>query len=195
MLTHPRKSTQQVQASATTAATTTRTPGRVIRSATPADLQYVYQLQNRLHRLVGYTPKGGLVDRIDSHRMIIVEENGDPAGYVTFTHRRDGRTHLPQIAVDPHIWNTKAGTELMTRLVADANHVGSYAITLKSAIDLDVNTWWGQHGFKPQHVEQTNRRTLVHWAKRLRPSDPHPILAPQRHRPPGGIRQRATTTT
>lgn len=162
-------------------------PSRLIRHARLKDLAYVYALQNRLHDHVGYTPRGALDERIRTHRMLIVEENGDPAGYVTYTHRRDRRTHLPQVAVDPAIWRTLAGSELMQRLITSATRAGSYALTLKSAIDLDVNHFWPRHGFTPQHVEQTRTRSLVHWARKLVPMGTRPILAPKSARPLAGI--------
>lgn len=140
---------------------------RRVRFGTPTDLPYVYSIMNRMHDRVGYAPKGGLLDRLETRRIIIVEENGDPAGYMSFTHRLDGHTHMSQIAIEEEIWRTAAGTELMQTLIDDARAHGSHGITLRTAIDLDANFFWPTIGFLPQRVDTPKRRRQIHWGLHL----------------------------
>lgn len=138
-------------------------PSRVIRRATLSDLSYLYDLQSTMHHAVGYTPRGGIEDRINTNRIIVVEENGWPAGFINFTHRKDRRTHVSQLAVDPAIWRTAAGTEIMTRILNDARHAGSVRVTLRTALDLDANQFWPTVGFGEVGTEQPLKRILVCW--------------------------------
>ena len=129
----------------------------------PADLAYLYDLQNKLHDSVGYTPKGGLQERIETGRIIVIEENGWPAGFINYTHRKDRRTHISQLAVDPGIWRTQAGTDVMTRILHDARNAGMRRVTLRTALDLPANEFWPMVGFQEMGCEQGRRRILVCW--------------------------------
>ncbi len=142
---------------------------RVIRPGLPKDLPYLYDLQNKLHASVGYTPKGGLQDRIETGRIIVIQENDDPAGYVNFTHRRDGRTHISQLAVDPAIWRTKAGTDLMQMILDGARRARSTHVTLRTAIELPANEFWPTMGFEENGCQMGRRRWLACWR--------HPLYA------------------
>lgn len=138
-------------------------PPRVIRPGLPADLPYLCDLQNKLHESVGYTPRGGLLDRIQTNRLVVIQENDLPAGYVNFTHRRDGHTHISQLAVDPAIWRTQAGTDLMKTILDGARRAGSHFVTLRTALALPANEFWPTMGFEEVGCEQGQRRMLVCW--------------------------------
>lgn len=156
---------------------------RRIRWGVPKDLSYVYSIMNRMHDRVGYAPKGGLLDRLETRRIIIVTENDAPAGYISFTHRRDGHTHMSQIAIDEEIWRTQAGTELMQTLISDALTHGSHGITLRTAIDLQANFFWPTLGFLPQRVDTPKRRRQIHWALPLDADPALPMITPVRGAP------------
>lgn len=140
---------------------------RVIRPATSSDVPYLYKLQNDLHDYVGYCPRGGLEQRAGDGRLIVIEENGDPAGFLNFTHRRDRTTHVSQLAVDPQIWRTTAGTDTMRLLVQGAIAAGSRQITLRTALGLPANLFWPTFGFIDQGLVPGERRTLVCWSLAL----------------------------
>ena len=144
-------------------------PQRIIRPGLPSDLPYLCDLQNRLHESIGYTPRGGLQDRIETNRLIVVQENDLPAGYVNFTHRRDGHTHISQLAVDPAIWRTQAGTRLMQIILDGARRARSQYVTLRTAIDLPANDFWPTVGFEDDGCQQGQRRMLACWR--------HPLYA------------------
>ena len=153
---------------------------RRVRFGTPADLTYVYSIMNRMHDSVGYAPKGGLLDRLETRRIIMLIENDDPAGYMSFTHRRDGHTHMSQIAIEEEVWRTQAGTELMQTLIDGALEQGSHGITLRTAIDLQANFFWPTMGFLPQRVDQPKRRRQIHWALLLDACPDQPLITPVR---------------
>jgi len=153
-------------------------PSRRVRLATMSDLSYVYSLQARYHDEVGYCPRGGLIHRIDTKRILIVEENDSPAGYVSATHRRDGRTHLTQIAIDPWLWRTTAGTVLLRRLTTSARMHGSRWMTLKCAQLLPANEFWTAQGFAVTEVRREQVRPLNCYAKALTTNTRFPPTAP-----------------
>lgn len=146
---------------------TTRIPTdgvtRLIRPGLPGDLNYLYDLQNKLHDSIGWTPRGGLLERIETNRLVVIQENDLPAGYINFTHRRDKRTHISQLAVDPAIWRTQAGTEIMQHILDGARRAGSTHVTLRSALDLQCNDFWPTMGFEEVGCEQGEHRILVCW--------------------------------
>lgn len=155
-----------------------------IRTGRPPDLNYLISLQNKHHHEVGYTPKGGILQRLHENRILVIAYNDAPAGYIAFTHRRDGRTHVPIVCVEDALWRHHIGTALMDNLIQRARLAGSYALTLKSAIDLPANHFWPSLGMTPQAVVQPKRRALVCWALPLRPDVPLPILPPATPRNP-----------
>lgn len=156
------------------------TPTRHVRWGRPRDLSYVYDIMNRMHDSVGYAPKGGLKDRLETRRILIICENDDPAGYLSFTHRADGHTHCSQVAIEEEIWRTHAGTEIMQTLIDDALEHGSHGITLRTAIDLQANFFWPTLGFLPQRVDQPKRRRQIHWALFLDACPDQPMITPIR---------------
>lgn len=139
-------------------------PDRHVRFGTLTDVTYLAHLQDHLHDAVGFIPRGGLKHRVNTRRLIVVEENDAPAGYVTFTRRRDGLVHVPQICVDQAIWRTTAGTQLVTLLRSLALASGARALTLRSARELECNRFWPTQGFTRQGVIQGRRRELLCWA-------------------------------
>jgi N-acetylglutamate synthase-like GNAT family acetyltransferase len=166
---------------------------RTVRLGRPSDLAYVYHLQNRMHGSVGYCPRGGLAERLATARIVVVEENGAPAGYVSYTHRRDGTTHLTQIAVEEDIWRTSAGTRLLDWLICDADAHDSRLITLKCAFDLPSNNFWRNSNFLPIAVRTDKRRPLICYARRLVTTVTTPIVFPNSQPRPRNRRVRGDT--
>lgn len=154
--------------------------GRVVRYATIADLSYLNHLQQTLSHSVGYTPRGALKDRIERRRIIVLEHNGQAAGYINHTHRVDQVTHISQVCVDPQIWRTRAGTLIMRTIAQASRDAGSVAITLRSAMDLECNRFWPILGFTPHGIIEGQRRYLTAWALALTDRIPVPITTPRR---------------
>lgn len=152
--------------------------GRNVRYAKPGDLSYIYHLQNVLNHSVGHAPRGALQDRIDTARIIVIEENDHVAGFLNFTHRQDQVTHISQVAVDPEIWRNAAGSAIMQVIIQSAKDAGSKALTLKSALDLDANQFWPTLGFIPQGLIQGKRRWLSAWTRIISADIAYPIQTP-----------------
>lgn len=144
---------------------------RIVRRATLRDVPTMYALMNKLNAYVGYVPKGGLIDRVETGRIVVAECNGHVAGYVSYTHRRDGLTHLGQVAVHPDLWRTKHGSDLWQWLEGSALMAGSEAITLKVAADIPAVRFWDALGLVAVGFEQPKRRRLIVYAHSLRALD------------------------
>ena len=151
-----------------------------MRYATIADATYIWDLSERMRDSIGYAPRGAIVDRIERQRVLVIEENGSIAGFISHTHRIDRLTHLPQIGVDPALWRTRAGTLVMQTVIQAARDAGSTALTLRSALDLPANFFWPTLGFLPQGIIAGQRRTLSAWAKPLTDRLQFPVHAPPR---------------
>lgn len=148
---------------------------RDVRYGVVADVPYLLHLQNKHKHAVGYAPKGALIDRAETQRILVILENDEPAGYLNYTHRLDGITHVSQVAVDDGIWRTRAGTLIMRTLIDSALDAASVAITLKSALDLQANFFWPTLGFLPNGIVPGTRRPLSVWVK---PLHVHPLALP-----------------
>lgn len=153
---------------------------RNVRYATEADLNFLVALRGKLNWAVGYTPRGAFQDRIERRRIIVIDERGEPAGYINHTHRKDGLTHISQVAVHPDLWRTACGTHVMQTIINAAQDAGSDALTLRSALDLPANYFWPTMGFLPQGTVQGQVRPLIAWARPLKDRLVFPILSPPR---------------
>lgn len=158
-------------------------PIRKVRLAIPDDLTFIYDLQRKLEDQVGHAPRGALLDRINTDRIVIVTENDEPAGYLNFSHRKDRKTHISQVAIHPHVWRTQAGTRLMNLIRRAAVDAGSWCITLHTAVDLPANLFWPTLDYRPQTITQGKRRPALHWALDLY-RDPAPPIITAIRRPP-----------
>lgn len=58
-----------------------------VRTATLADLSFIEHLQRKFSNHVGFLPRAALVEYVDAGGVTLIEENGDPAGYVAFRRR------------------------------------------------------------------------------------------------------------
>lgn len=140
---------------------------RIVRMGVESDLDYIVALMSRLNDSVGFCPRGAIAERIETRRIVVVEENGEPAGYVNFTNRRDRTTHISQVAVDPAIWRTTAGTSIVSTILRSATQAGSQLVTLRSALDLPANDFWPTVGFEDVGGQRGQKRWLICWVHRL----------------------------
>lgn len=139
----------------------------LVRSATPADLTYLLHIQNKQTDSIGYVNKGALLERINTGRILVLTHNGDPAGYLNYTHRRDRITHLNQVAVSEELWRIGLGTLAMHQLIENARRCGSLMLHCRTAIDLPANRFWPTLGMRPGPLIPGQRRVLIPWKKRL----------------------------
>lgn len=137
-------------------------PDRSIRAATKADISYLRRFQSlAVYRDAGYCPPGALEIRADRGQILMVELNGQHAGYLNFTHRKDGITHISQVAIDYELWRDGHGDAIVTRLCAAAAAAGSRVVTCKVVTTSPANLFWKAMGFI-HTADVCGRRRILH---------------------------------
>lgn len=150
-----------------------------VRIATPEDVNAIRHIQNRHSKAIGYLPGQAIEERAASARIIVIEENEEPAGFITFTHRRDGRTHVSQLAIDEQLWLLGLGSRCMEVVAAQAADLGQLGVTLKCALDLPAQRFWPRLGFQSGGLTQDRYRQCEAWCLRLTPDDSVTIEPPK----------------
>lgn len=95
-----------------------------IRIASLADLPYVVSLQKRFTNELGFLPTAALSAWIERSCVLLVEENGDPAGYVVQRPRLNTARWcrpLTQVAVAMDAQRRHLGLALLRRVATDAH--------------------------------------------------------------------------
>lgn len=149
------------------------TPHRSIRIAKQTDVSFIVQLQKTWSNNVGFLPKCAFERYIEARQILAVTENGDLAGYLIWTFRKDGLVRLPQVAIEPELLRTTLGTRLMHRIESAARAGDCSVIRLTSRSDLHANTFWPELGFiltatlaRPSH----RGLPLLEWTKQILPT-------------------------
>lgn len=150
------------------------TTGRIVRLASPKDLSYLVDLQNKWRHTVGFLPTQVLQRYIDRGQVAIAEENGWPVGYVNWCGNAKGILRALQIAVEPELLRGKVGSSLMSiiRQFAAAHELS--LIRLTSRVDLQANKFWPTLGFSPTGIfkrHTVRRLPLIEWTLPLLTSD------------------------
>src|SRR5437762_2871913 len=65
-----------------------------VRRATPVDLPFVVALQKRDHEALGFIPRAALAEKIERDQLLLVRENGDPAGFL-----HHGSLAVPEVRI------------------------------------------------------------------------------------------------
>lgn len=148
---------------------------RQIRMAKPSDLSFVEKLQTVWSNNLGFLPRAALRGSIEAKRILLVMENGQPAGYLSWCANRKGMLHIVQVAIDPVLLRTTLGTKIMRTIERSARVGDCSIIRLCSRSNLTANLMWPELGFKTTAVFQRNSRRglpLIEWTKPLiDPSD------------------------
>lgn len=158
-----------------TTPTSTPTPNRSVRIATPNDLAFVVALQTKWSNNVGFLTRSALAEYITSGQMLVVLENGQHAGYLNWCCTRKGLVRVPQVALEPDILRTSVGTKIMNHLKRAALRGDCSLIRLTSRSELPANQFWPVLGFNitATYLNPTNRNLpLFEWSLPLiNPSD------------------------
>lgn len=121
-----------------------------IRTATPADLSYVKSLARRFSNQIGFLPEAALLQYLESQKIKIALDNGDPVGYLL------GNNHLrwqpllrpiTQAAVQFDAQRRHHGQSLLTRTTLEAIAAGQVGLQACCREDLDANEFWRSQGF------------------------------------------------
>lgn len=143
---------------------------RSVRVAKPADLAFVIDLQRRWSNNVGFLPKCTFERYIDSHQLLLINENDDSAGYLSWTFRKDGLIRIPQVAIHPDLLRGTLGTRIMNRIAAAGIAGNCSIIRLRCRSDLLANAFWPSLGFTlTATIARPSSRglPLLEWTKQL----------------------------
>lgn len=139
---------------------------RSVRLATPADLSLVLHLQAVYSDALGFLPRQTHQRYIDANQVVLVCENGTPAGFLSFIPAKTGVCRIPQVAVHPDLLRTALGTTLIGCIAGAALNGGCTMLRLTSRSDLLCNAAWPVLGFVPsgyQTPRNSRKRPLIEW--------------------------------
>ncbi len=157
----------------TTDHTTRRT-----RVATDADLPFLLDLQRRWSNNVGFLPTPAFQRAIDEHRILVVDQDAQPAAYLMTSCGREGIVHLNQVAIEAELLRTTIGTKIVRWLDRCARRGNCSMIRLRCRNDLPANAFWPTAGFTPTGVirrPSARGRLILEWTKQL--TDPAAMMA------------------
>lgn len=141
-----------------------------VRIATPNDLPFIVGLQKQWSNAVGFLPTCTHKRYIDANRVLIIEENDTPAGFVNWTCSRNGLIRLPQVAIHRDLLNNGLGSLLVKHLAHYARSHNATTLRLTSREKLDCNHVWPTIGFQTTaiYTPMTARRLpLIEWTLHL----------------------------
>lgn len=167
---------------------------RSIRVARPADLSFILHLQKVWSNNVGFLPKCSFERYIDNHQILLINENDDSAGYLSWTFRHDGIIRLPQLAIDPQLLRRSLGTRIMNRIAAAGRAGDCSIIRLRCRSNLTANTVWPTLGFVvTAAVARPTARgfPVLEWTKQLMPATEIAQLLSSGRRPSRIFRRRS----
>ena len=142
---------------------------RIVR-ATPADLNYVVDLQRRNHEALGFIPRVALLEKIRLGQIHLATENDCPAGFLHHGSLARPEVRIFQAAIQYDARRRHHGLGLVQDLVERAEEAGARGVSLRCLDFLDANDFWTAAGFELIGTEPGARGTLNVWGKRL--SDP-----------------------
>lgn len=153
-------------------------PGRSqssIRTATISDLKFIDALQRKFSNHLGFLPREALVEYVNSGLVTLVEENGEPAGYLAARRRLRSQKWLrpiTQAAVCLDAQRRHLGIALVDHVAAVAYGDLLEGLQLWIADDLQEVSFFTAAGFvivgkrEPQNARQ---RRLLLMRKSLNP--------------------------
>jgi N-acetylglutamate synthase-like GNAT family acetyltransferase len=146
------------------------TEARTIYPATARDVAFVVHLQKLHSGALGFLPRQTHERYIAMSRVLMVQENGCPAGYLNWLCTPAGLVRIPQVAVHPDLLRSHIGTQLIAALRAAALAGNCTTIRLTSRSDLACNAVWPTLGFTPTGYTtpaNARKRPLIEWSLRL----------------------------
>jgi N-acetylglutamate synthase-like GNAT family acetyltransferase len=135
--------------------------------ATPADLAYVVALQKRNGEAVGFIPRAALQEKIERRQILLVRENGDPAGFLHHGSLAKPEVRLFQAAIQYDARRRHHGLALVDMMMRRATEAGAKAVSLRCLDFLDANDFWTAAGFRLLGAEPGARGTLNVWGKSI----------------------------
>jgi hypothetical protein len=147
-----------------------------VRSAVPADLPFIDQLQKMHGHAVGWAPTKQLETNIANGEMLIADSFGCPMGYLLAKDRYKGNDAcgiVYQLNVVPVKHRQLVGANLVQAFIERAP-VGMRLLCCWCAQDLPANRFWEAIGCVPLAFRTGSRgkqRIHIFWQKRTRSGD------------------------
>ncbi len=138
--------------------------------ASDSDLTYVLHLQRTWSNQVGFLPKPALQRYIDNKATLLVQLNGQHAGYLSWQLTKKGLLRLIQLAIDPELLRGKLGTDIMNYIEKAARKGSCSIVRFCSRSDLDCNVFFAERQYQTTAIFQhptARRRPLIEWTKCL----------------------------
>lgn len=156
---------------------------RAVRLALPSDLQFVSDQQKAWSGNVGFLPLQTFERYIEAGQVIIAEENGWPAGYVSFCGSTKGILRILQVAVHHDLLREHIGTDMLQIMDAYAREHSLSVARLTCRDGLPANHFWPTAGFLQTAIYNratTRKRLLREWTKQLDAKSPPELPSAQR---------------
>jgi hypothetical protein len=137
--------------------------------AVAEDLPWIYTLQRRFARALGWIPKEAMQEPITQQRIILASENGDPAGFL-FHKALHGEPHvhtIVQAAVAMDAQRRHHGLAALNQL---EQSIDEDLLQCWCAEELESNAFWFCAGFEPIAIRDPKNcrgRRLILWRKAL----------------------------
>ena len=138
-----------------------------VRLATSADLSYVVALQKRNGEAIGFIPRAALAEKIQRQQVLLVRENGDPAGFLHHGSIAVPEVRIFQAAIQYDVRRRHHGLALVNTMLGRATEAGAKAVSLRCLDFLDANDFWTASGFQLLGTEPGARGTLNVWGKSI----------------------------
>lgn len=136
-------------------------------------LAYVDKLQRANALELAFYPMSALRTAWEDGRILGVEENGEPAGYLWHGPVRGGRdVFIYQACIDYDARRRRLGFAMVRELIAKAAAVGALGVRLRCASSSESNEFWRAIGFYCTTVVPGGRsrlRDLNLWRTDLTP--------------------------
>lgn len=142
-----------------------------IRTATVADLHFIVHLQKKYTNELGFLPTAALVEWLEASAITIVEENGDPAGYVLARRRVNSARWcrpLTQVAICLDARRRHLGAALLDSVAAQAQNELLEGLQCWVAADIEAVDFFTSQGFQitATRAPDNARRRPLHLMRR-----------------------------
>jgi len=139
----------------------------VVRQASADDIDMIKQLADAHKHELGFLRRPALLEAIDRHELLVVQNGTGIIGFVEYRHRRDHQTTLYNIVIHSDYRQQGIGRELVKELEKEAYLKDKSVIQLKCPEDLVANGFYEHIGYEQISTEPGKSRRLNIWQKAL----------------------------
>jgi ribosomal protein S18 acetylase RimI-like enzyme len=141
-------------------------------------LAAVKSLADLHRRELGFHSRESYRESSRKGELLAATEGGEVLGFVRFHHRRDSRTTIYEVAVDPQRRHEGIGRALVNALIEDCRRMGSRSIRLSCPVELPANRFYESFGFARMPRSRKGKdRPLHDWEYIVLPIRPITFVA------------------